>query len=208
MTTDGVSTSVMPLEWGVASRALPGELQSGDLSLVKPLGDSVLVAVVDALGHGGEAASAARVAISALERHATDPLPLLLQRCHGALVGTRGAVLSLALFSAPRATMTWLGVGNVEGVLLAGDPGARPGRTSLVTRAGIVGAEVPHLEPWVVPLTPGDTLIFATDGIRSGFSEDVSVADPPHALAERILARYAKDSDDALVLVVRYRGAP
>lgn len=204
---DGASTSVVPLEWGIASRPLPGELQSGDLSLVRPIGDAVLVAVVDALGHGGEAASAARVAIAALERHATDPLEELLQRCHGALVGTRGAVLSLALFSAPRATMTWLGVGNVEGVLLAGDPGARPGRTNLITRAGIVGAEVPQLQPWVVPLAPGDTLIFATDGIRSGFADDVALADPPPVLAERILARYAKETDDALVLVVRYRGA-
>lgn len=205
--SDGVNTSVVPLEWGVAARALPGEQLSGDLSLVKPAGDSVLVAVVDALGHGSDAASAAGVAIAALERYATDPLPLLLQRCHTALVGTRGVVLSLALFSVPRATMTWLGVGNVEGVLLAGDPGARPGRTSLITRAGIVGAEVPQLQPWVVPLAPGDTLVFATDGIRSGFAEDVSVVDPPQAVAERILARNAKDTDDALVLVVRYRGA-
>ena len=204
--SDGAHTTVLPLEWGVASRALPGELQSGDLSLVKPTGESVLVAVVDALGHGIDAAAAARTAVSTLDRFATDPLTLLLQRCHSALVGTRGVVLSLASFDATRATMTWLGVGNVEGVLLAGDPGARPGRTSLVTRAGIVGGDVPALQPWVVPLTPGDTLIFATDGIRSGFTENASRSDSPQGLADGILARHAKNTDDALVLVVRYRG--
>ena len=205
--SDGVNTAVGPLEWGVATRALPGELQSGDLSLVKPNGQSVLVAVVDALGHGSDAASTARVAISALERYAADPLPELLQRCHTALVGTRGVVLSLASFDTARATVAWLGVGNVEGVLLSGDPGARPNRTSLVTRPGIVGGEVPPLQAWVLPLTSGDTLIFATDGVRSGFTEKFSMSDSPQAQADRILARYAKDTDDALVMVVRYRGS-
>jgi hypothetical protein len=205
---EGAPTAITPFDWGVASRALPGQRDSGDLWLVKPADEGVLVAVVDALGHGTEAASAARIAISALERYSNDPLPLLLQRCHTALVGTRGVVLSLAQFNPARATMTWLGVGNVEGVLLAADPGARPSRTSLVTRAGIVGAEVTHLQPWVVPLSAGDTLLFATDGIRSGFWEDASGPEPPQALAERILSRFAKDTDDALVLAVRYRGAP
>jgi len=203
---DGVTAPVVPLEWGVAARALPGESESGDLSLVKSVGNTVLVAVVDALGHGNDAAVAARTAVSTLDRHSVDPLAMLLQRCHGALVGTRGVVLSLASFNPARATMSWLGVGNVEGVLLAGDPGARPGRTSLITRPGIVGLEVPTLQPWVVPLTHGDTLIFATDGVRSGFAERLSVSDAPQSLANQILARDAKDTDDALVLVVRYRG--
>src|SRR5216684_973838 len=55
------SVSRSPLiEWGVATLALPGEAQSGDRHLVKPVGSSVLVAVVDGLGHGAEAATAAQ----------------------------------------------------------------------------------------------------------------------------------------------------
>src|SRR5205814_9273794 len=66
------------IEWGVASLALPGEAESGDRHLVKPVGTGVLVAVVDGLGHGAEAASAAKAAVAALERHATEsPAPLL-----------------------------------------------------------------------------------------------------------------------------------
>src|SRR5437773_929428 len=77
---------------------LPGETESGDLHLVKSVGSGVLAAVVDGLGHGAEAASAARAAVAVLERHAGEsPLPLL-QRCHRALIGTRGVVLSLAFF--------------------------------------------------------------------------------------------------------------
>jgi len=50
------------IEWGVATLALPGETQSGDRHLVKPVGSTVLVAVVDGLGHGAEAATAAQAA--------------------------------------------------------------------------------------------------------------------------------------------------
>src|SRR6266550_950960 len=134
------------IEWGVASRALPGEAQSGDLHFVKQIGTGVLVAVVDGLGHGAEAASAAQAAVAALERHATEsPMPLF-ERCHRALHGTRGVVMSVALFARPDRSMTWLGVGNVEGLLLRGDGAARSGaaRQSLVTRGGIVGSELPR----------------------------------------------------------------
>src|SRR2546428_301597 len=83
-----VSRSAL-IEWGVATLALPGEAQSGDRHLVKQVGTSVLVAVVDGLGHGAEAATAAQAAVAALERHATDsPVPLI-ERCHRALKGRR-----------------------------------------------------------------------------------------------------------------------
>src|SRR5213593_3297932 len=89
------------IEWGVATLALPGESQSGDLHLVKQLGTGALVAVVDGLGHGAEAASAAKAAVAALERHATESPAPLLERCHRALKGTRGAVMSVAVFTRP-----------------------------------------------------------------------------------------------------------
>src|SRR5882672_3326043 len=81
------------IEWGVATLALPGEAQSGDLYLVKPVGTGVLVAVVDGLGHGAEAATVAQAAVTALERHATESPLRLIERCHRALQGTRGAVI-------------------------------------------------------------------------------------------------------------------
>src|SRR4029077_2530979 len=103
---------------------------------------------------------------------------------------------------------TWLGVGNVEGLLLHGDGPARPGpgRAALVTRGGIVGSELPRLHPVVLPIAPGDTLIFATDGIREGFADGLSLEAPPQHLADQILARHGKGTDDALVLVARYLG--
>jgi len=196
------------IEWGVASLALPGEAQSGDLHLVKQVATGALVAVVDGLGHGAEAATAARAAVAALERHATEsPVPLV-ERCHRALQGTRGVVMNVAVFGRSDRSMTWLGVGNVEGLLLYGDGAARSGspRAGLVTRGGIVGSELPRLHPVVLPVASGDTLIFATDGIREGFADGLSPEASPQQLADQILARHGKGTDDALVLVARYLG--
>ena len=102
--------------------------------------------------------------------------------------------------------MTWLGVGNVEGVLLHPDAAGRPARTNLVTRGGIVGSELPRLRAQVCTVAPGDTVILATDGIKEHFAEGLPRDASPQQLADHILARYGKGTDDALVLVARYVG--
>src|SRR5438128_10287518 len=84
------------IDWGVATLALAGEMESGDLHLVKRVGRGTLVAAVDGLGHGAEAAAAARAAVAALDRYAEESLPPLVRRCHEALAGSRGAVTRLA----------------------------------------------------------------------------------------------------------------
>ena len=196
------------LDWGVAAVALPGEAESGDLHLVRPIAGGALVAVVDGLGHGAEAASAARTAVAALGPHAHESPVSLFEHCNKALKGTRGVVMSLALIRRADASMSWLGVGNVEGMLVRAD-GAGPGtraRSALVTRGGIVGSELPRLQPQQHHLATGDLLIFATDGIREGFVEGLPSDATPQQLADHILARHRKGTDDALVLVARYRG--
>jgi hypothetical protein len=52
----------------------------------------------------------------------------------------------------------------------------------------------------------GDTLVFATDGVRREFTQRLALGDGPQQLADRILGQYAKGTDDALVLVARYVG--
>ena len=142
-----------------------------------------------------------------LERYADEPPLSLLQRCHVALKGSRGVVMSIARFDASRGTMTWLGVGNVEGVLHHADWSERSGRASLVTRGGIVGGEIPAVQAAVIPVQASDVLVFATDGIGTGFLADVSAREEPQRLADQILARYGKGTDDALVLVAKYLGS-
>jgi negative regulator of sigma-B (phosphoserine phosphatase) len=197
------------LEWGVAASMPPGESESGDLHLVKSIGSRVLVAVVDGLGRGPEAAAAARAAIDTLERNGESTLPGLLAACHRALAGTRGAVLSLALVDPAAGALTWAGVGNVAGVLLQRGPTGHA--RGLAARGGIVGGELPRVEPETLALSGDDTLIFATDGINGGFADELPPNDDPKRQAAAILARYGRPNDDALVVVARFvrpRGAP
>jgi len=158
------------------------------------------------LGHGEKAAAVSLAALAAMEGYEQEPVSALLRRCHQSLTGTRGVVMSLASFSRAAETMTWLGVGNVEGLLLRVKGTGKAGRESLLLRGGIVGYRLPNLRPVTLQLVRGDTLVFATDGIRSGFSQELSVDDEPQALADQIFARYHRGTDDALVLVARYVG--
>ncbi|OLE60399.1 MAG: hypothetical protein AUG10_05965 [Gemmatimonadetes bacterium 13_1_20CM_2_70_10] len=185
---------------------MAGQRESGDLHLVKSVDGGALVAVVDGLGHGEDAAFASKTAVGTLERYGHEPPLSVLQRCHEALIGTRGVVLSLARFDSTRGMMTWLGVGNVEGLLQHADWSERSARATLVTRGGIVGGDLPAVQAAVVPVAPGDTLVFATDGVRHEFPAEISISEPPQRLADQILARFGKGTDDALVLVARYLG--
>jgi len=194
------------LDWGVASAALPGETTSGDLHVVRPSTKGVLVAVVDGLGHGEEAAAAAQRAAVTLMQHGNESVIALVRRCHRALIGTRGVAMSLATFNPADDSLTWLGIGNVEGLLLRTDPRTSRPMEAILLRSGVVGLELPQLRASVTTLAPGDLLVMATDGIRSGFAERLSAAQATQRLADQILADYRKSTDDALVLVARYLG--
>ena len=78
---------------------------------------------------------------------------------------------------------------------------------SLLVRGGGVGSHLPPLAAEVVPLRCGDTLILATDGVRSQFLDTTLPYVEPQALADHVLTRWGTHTDDALVLVVRYLGS-
>jgi negative regulator of sigma-B (phosphoserine phosphatase) len=195
------------VEAASAILTLPGQTESGDRHIVAQVPQGVLAAVVDGLGHGPEAAAVAERAIGVLGSYAnSEPLPALVRRCHNALGGTRGVVMSLAVFEVPDQTMTWLGVGDVEGRLLIKIDKKRYAPESLLLRPGVVGQRLPPLKPSVARVARGDLVIFATDGIDPNFAENLSVDNPPEAIANHIVKSYSKRTDDALALVVRYLG--
>ncbi|NLL53473.1 MAG: SpoIIE family protein phosphatase [Peptococcaceae bacterium] len=196
---------VRPLDLGVAVRKLPHEAESGDLYFFQQLPDSILLAVIDGLGHGPEAALAARAAARILATFPEKPVKSLFELCHEELKKTRGVVMTLAAFNTTRKTMTWLGVGNVEAVLLSANPALKPASKSLLLRPGIIGYQIPHLSESVVPVSIGDTLILATDGINFNFVPEINVHNPTQQIADQILAGYCKGYDDAMVLVARYQ---
>lgn len=181
--------------------------QSGDSHVVRQLPEGVLAAVIDGLGHGIEAADAARIAGCTLISSPLEDTVSLVWRCHEALKDTRGVVMTLLFFS-PSGAMTWVGVGNIEGVIFRCDASGCTRANHVVLRGGVIGHRLPPLRAESLTLLPHDTVILATDGIRPEFSDEFVAGDEPQAIADHILARYRKGTDDALVLVVRCLGDP
>lgn len=190
----------------MAAAAIPGEKESGDLHVVEPFAQGALVAVIDGLGHGGPAAEAARAAAKFMKMNAGESVIRLVQQCDQRLQRTRGVVMSLASINTTDETLTWLGVGNVDGILIRSNASARTTSEFLNAARGVVGARLPGLRAAVLPIIRGDTLIFVTDGIRSGFDEGLPIGNSPQQIADRILAHDGLNTDDALVLVARYEG--
>jgi phosphoserine phosphatase RsbX len=194
------------LERGVAGAAHEGERRSGDVAVFAATAVGGLAACIDGLGHGDAAADAAETAAAVLGDHADEPPQLLLQRCHETLRRTRGAVMTLAWFDLERSELAWTGVGNVEARLVRGPGGADARYSSPVVLGGVVGYNLPQARIATIALEAGDAVALATDGVRADYSASLGPGVTAQELADRVLARHAKGTDDALAVVVRYLG--
>jgi serine phosphatase RsbU (regulator of sigma subunit) len=195
------------IDWAVASRPMAGEVLSGDVATVQTSDDRAVIAVIDGLGHGAEAAAAAQVAAAVVEKHRAEPLEALLLLAHEQLTDSRGVAATLAIVDGATGRLEWLGVGNVNATLLRADPAARPRSHGVFLCRGVLGYLLPNLhvtEP--LALEPGDLMVVATDGVRGHITAPARPDVPVARLAETILADQATADDDALVLVARYRG--
>jgi len=197
-----------PVEWGIAGAPLQSERVSRDLAVVERNRHDYLLAGIDGLGHGPEAADAAKAAGRTIVDHAAEPLDVLLVLCHEALARTRGAAVTLARIDAGSAVLTWVGVGNVEAFLFRTSSQGTRTIDSPILSGGIVGYRLPRLAVRSAALQRGDLVVMATDGIARSFTQSIRPSEDIVTIAEGILATCNKGSDDALVVVARFRGLP
>ncbi len=190
----------MSVSWGAVCRPKKGQAVSGDVFLVEQFDPHGLhIAVIDGLGGGEEAARAAHAAAAVIRAHPmTEPLDLIRQS-HTALHGTRGAVIGILTLNLLQHAVTYVGVGNI-GVQVYSSYSIKP-----ISKNGILGYRLPQLLKLTYTYNSGDTFVVYSDGISSRFALDTQIhqSQPPQELAELILERYGKLSDDATVVVVR-----
>lgn len=196
------STLPSPLSVDAASRPKVPGTPNGDAFVIKQWNDTLLVGVIDGLGHGQYSSVASTHAKRYVERHFDRPFESLFRGVERACKGTRGVVLALARFDWAAGTVTFGGVGNIDYVTTAGD------LDRFVTRRGVVGANAPPPIVAEQPWPSAETFVLYSDGIgsrwRIGDYEDRG--DAPSRLAQRILADHGTGGDDATVLVVAPRG--
>jgi phosphoserine phosphatase RsbX len=196
------------LEHAVRATTLEGEVESGDAHVVKTISRGLLLGAIDGLGHGPEAAFAARRAVEVIDDLEEKDPAAIIHECHRALRSTRGVVMTLAAIDSVAATIRWVGVGNVDARLLhLREEGIRSSDSPPLI-GGVVGYKLPRLRPTTVPVHRGDLLLLATDGVRQSFADDLVTTQSCAAMAEEIMRVHGRRSDDALVLVGRYLGRP
>jgi hypothetical protein len=183
---------------GGFSRPLAGFAACGDAFLVESSPDETLVvAVVDGLGHGAEANTAAEAAVTAIRGALGLSVAEILRRCDAALRETRGAAIGLLKLDAS-GTGEFCGIGNVEVQALAGRP---PGVFCL---AGIVGHNLRTIRAMPFTMQRGDIYCVHSDGVSSRADQRGCLPGAPDAVARRIVETCGRSHDDATAVVVGF----
>lgn len=173
---------------------MPGEIKNGDAVLVRTHGESeTVLAVLDGLGHGPDAALASQAAITVLnELPRGTSVEQAMQDMHRALRGTRGAAATVCIIRGDQVEAC--AVGNVA--LLCVNC-----TVPLVLSAGVLGHQVSRFRIASAPAQVGARLALISDGVSTRFRlEDLRQLDTEQTCHE-IMKRYRRKEDDATVLI-------
>jgi anti-sigma regulatory factor (Ser/Thr protein kinase)/serine/threonine protein phosphatase PrpC len=190
-----------PLVFGVATRPCPLMPVNGDAFVIQQWAESALVGVIDGLGHGQFAYRAAQAARQYVERHYDQPLAEIFRGVARTCQATRGVVMGLARFDWGRATLTFASVGNVEARVFGS-----PEPMNFVFPRGILGlnARTPVVTQHRWELS--NVMVLYSDGLTahwrwSDFPHFAAAS--PTVAAQELLRAFAREADDATVVVVK-----
>lgn len=214
---DGLGTAVVARLWpdsaeakppagmesGVVSVPMPGEEVCGDAWAVSEEPGVSQWLVVDGLGHGIQAAEAAREAVRVFHDQAHLGPTGILGAAHTALRSTRGAAMAIARVDRNRGEVRYAGIGNIAGVVLDGGPGRG---SHMVSQNGIVGHAVRKVQEFVYPWSGASLLVMHSDGLGTQWSLDRYpglVARHPALVAGTLFRDVRRGRDDVTVLAAR-----
>jgi len=187
-------------EYAVAQEPLIPAEGGGDRGFVLEQKHSLLVVVLDVLGHGEKASRLASECETFLrQRPAEDPC-LILQALHEHIRKSRGAAVTAASVDRESGNTSYAAVGNICARLF----GVHHKR--LVNQDGVVGYRMPTVRSRTFTLSRGGVFLVYTDGIREHFHEDDYPGmrdDKIQVVADEIMRRFGKGTDDACCCVLR-----
>ena len=189
-------------EWGVVNLPIPGDEVSGDAWGISLSKGRARVMVVDGLGHGPEAAAAAREAVHAFSEFGDLPGEEAMHKLHARLRPTRGAAVALAGIDRNESLLSYVGIGNIYGRIIHPEKKTR----SLVTMNGTLGHAVRKIQSFQYPWDASSTLIMNSDGLLSNW--DLSafpgiLRHHPALIAALAFRDNYRGTDDVAVLAFR-----
>ena len=187
-----------------SARSAPkrGQVESGDAWCVRDFGAKQLLCIVDGLGHGPLAASAARQAIAAFEAAGPADTPGdILQSAHDRLKATRGVVMAVLALDTTAGSAVFSGVGNIMAVILH-DAGSE----HLLSIEGIAGYNLRKVRSQTASWKANAVAILNTDGLSGRWSlakYPGLLARHPSMIASVLFRDHARDTDDATIVVAK-----
>lgn len=186
---------------GAVSEPLQGEVECGDGWGHRIFPDSLVLIVVDGLGHGMYAAEAAREAEQVLAKAQTDSPIQILQDIHDALRKTRGAAVAVARIQESKGLLSFAGVGNISASIVS--PGVS---RSMASHNGTVGHHMPRIQEFTYPWNADSVVILHSDGLTSRWDLDryPGIWTKHPSLISAMLHRdFWRRRDDVTVLVAK-----
>ena len=189
------------LNIGAVCLPMLGEEVCGDAWATSEHDGRASVLLVDGLGHGPQAAEAAREAVRVFHDLAGADLAEIVHAAHAAMRSTRGAVVAVAEIDPEVQSLAFVGVGNINARVLADGVSQ-----SLISHNGTVGHIVRRVQEMTYPWPPGSLLVMHSDGISNhwGLDRYGSLSTHDSGLIAGVLFRdFKRERDDSTVVVAR-----
>lgn len=194
---------MVELETGIWQHNAPKETVCGDSYLVWEENRVLTIAVVDGLGHGPAAQQAADIAVRVLQS-SQKPLEQIIPEIHRQLIGTRGAVLSIARYDMESGIIRFTGIGNIYTYVIY------QGRVKiLMSVEGFLGGRLPSFHEHDLDIEEVEQLIMVSDGIAIIPGRDLLQISWQKAedMARTIGEKWGLHRDDETVVVVKKKGS-
>jgi anti-sigma regulatory factor (Ser/Thr protein kinase) len=192
-----------PIDVGVVSVPVKGEPVSGDGWGAKKTADSILLMVVDGLGHGVSAREAAGEAELIFAGSNTESPTPILQDAHDALKKTRGAAVAIVSLRLDKQIVSFAGVGNITASIVM--PTASRG---LASHNGTLGHHLLRIQEFTAPWEANSILVMHSDGLKSGWDLKQYPgiwSKHPGLIAGLLYRDFTRERDDVTVLVAKNR---
>lgn len=182
-----------------------GETECGDAWSAESRPGSLMLLVVDGLGHGPDAAIAARQAVQSFDGTPGVLPALRVEALNLALRPTRGAAVAVAHIDAARKVVRFAGLGNISAAIYSAESVRH-----LVSQHGTAGQGTRRIEEYTYPWDERAVLVMHSDGIaaRHDLTTYPGLLERHPGLVAGVLYRdFARGRDDVTAVVARRSAA-